>query len=69
MFNKKQIALLNQFAKINKSLMPHAIAVATGCRLEEAMTLLLFLHGKSMVKGYLLVYHNQHPDFYIEKES
>jgi hypothetical protein len=69
LFDNKQIALLNRFAKINKSLMPHAIAVAIGCRLEEAMALLLFLYGKSVVNGYLLIYHNQHPDFYFEKRE
>ena len=68
-FSDKQIADLNRFIKINTSLTPHAIAVATGCRLEEAMALLLFLYGKSMVKGYLLVYHKTHPDFQIEKRD
>jgi hypothetical protein len=68
-FNSKQIAALNHFVKVNTSLTPHAIAVATGCRHEEAMALLLFLYGKSIVTGYLLVYHKAHPDFYIEKRE
>jgi hypothetical protein len=68
-FSAKQIAQLNHFIKVNTSLTPHAIAVATGCRIQEAMALLLFLYGKSMVNGYLLVYHKKHPDFYIEKRE
>ena len=69
LFNTKQIALLNEFIKVNKSLMPHAIAVAVGCRLEDSITLLLFLYGKTLVTGYLLVYHKAHPDFFIYKRD
>ena len=49
--------------------MPHAIAIATGCRLEEAMTILLFLYGKSLVDGFILVYHASHLDNYFEKRK
>lgn len=69
LFDNKQIALLNQFVKINKSLMPHAIAVYLNCRLEEAMVLLLFLYGESVVNGYVLVYHNNHPSIYIQRRE
>ena len=41
--------------------MPHVVASATGCRLEEAMALLIFLYG------FILVYHSKHQDFYFAR--
>ena len=66
-FDTKKIALLNSLSDVNQSLMPHTIAGATGCRLYEAMALLLYLYGEYLVNGYLLVYHDAHVDFYVEK--
>jgi hypothetical protein len=65
--NRNKIDNLNHFAAVNKSLMPHAVAVAVGCSLEEATTILLYLYGKDLVDGYILVYHISHLDNYFEK--
>jgi hypothetical protein len=48
--------------------MPHVVATATGCHLEEAMTLLIYLYGKGIVDGYLLMYHSKHLDFPFNKQ-
>lgn len=66
-FDTKTVVSLNNFVRVNNSLMPHAIAIATGCRVEQALALLFFLYGKNVVEGYILIYHNAHPDFYFEK--
>ena len=47
--------------------MPHVVASATGCRLEEAMALLIFLYDKSLANGFILVYHSKHQDFYFAR--
>jgi uncharacterized protein YebE (UPF0316 family) len=60
------ISRLNRFIDINESLMPHSIAIATGCKLEEALTLLFTLYDKYLVEGYLLLYHKAHLDFPFE---
>jgi len=66
-FSKKQVSLLNDLVAINKQLMPHVVAGATGCRLEEAMALLIFLYDKDLADGYILTYHSKHQDFYFMK--
>jgi hypothetical protein len=50
LFNKKQTKLLNDLIAVNQQLMPHVIAVAIGCRLEEAMALLISLYDKNLVR-------------------
>lgn len=40
--------------------MPHQIASATGCSLEEALAVLLLLFRLSVAEAFLLVYHNIH---------
>jgi hypothetical protein len=67
--NKKKIENLNHFVAVNRSLMPHSIAVAVGCSLEEATTILLLLYGRSLVDGFILVYHLSHLDVYFEKRE
>ncbi len=58
--NKDRAALLNDFLEINQSIMPHGIAAATGCRLEEALALLLVMYSEQFVEGYVLMYHSPH---------
>lgn len=77
--NKVDISFLNRFKSHNKlfmlndyilkrdRLMPHEIAVATGCSLSEATTLLIFLYHLYLAEPYLLTYHNQHPLIVIDK--
>jgi hypothetical protein len=65
--SRNKIEDLNHFVAVNKSLMPHAIAVAVGCSVEEATTILLYLYGKDLVDGYILVYHVSHLENYFEK--
>lgn len=67
--DKTKTANLNHFVVVNESLMPHSIAIATGCSLKEATTILLFLYGRSFVDGYILVYHISHLDTYFEKRK
>lgn len=55
--SSKSIARLIHLVEHNSSLMPHQVATATGCRVEEAMGLLLHLASISVVKAKLLVYH------------
>jgi hypothetical protein len=64
-FSKKQAILLNDLVAVNKQLMPHVVAGATGCRLEEAMALLIFLFDKNLANGFVLIYHSKHQDFYF----
>jgi len=67
LFSKKQAILLNNLVAVNKQLMPHVVAAATGCRLEDAMALLIFLYNKSIVDGFILIYHLQHQDSYFAR--
>lgn len=53
---------LNRLVEIKADLMPHQVAVATGCSLDEAMGILLLLFNSSLVEALLLVYHNDHLD-------
>jgi hypothetical protein len=48
---------LNNLVYLHNSLMPHQVAAATGCDLDDAMGLLLYLSSLSLVKPKLLVYH------------
>lgn len=51
---------LNRIGSGQATLMPHVLAIQTGCALEEATALLLLLLRLSIVEGLLLVYHNAH---------
>lgn len=66
-FDTPKVALLNRLVRVNKSLMPHTIAGATGCRISEAMALLLLLYAQYAVDGFILIYHKAHLEFYVEK--
>ena len=69
-FDSKRVTSLNDLVAVNKRLMPHVVAVATGCQLKsEAMALLLFLYGKGAVDGYLLIYHSKHPEINFARRS
>lgn len=53
---------LNRLVRIHTDLMPHQVAVATGCGLKEAMEVLMLLFHRHLAEVFLLVYHNDHPD-------
>src|SRR5688572_20352237 len=55
--NSNALLKLNDLAEVYESLMPHQVASATGCELDEAMALLLFLTSMSVVQAKLFVYH------------
>lgn len=59
---KGQLQKLNELLKISDSLMPHQVAIATGCGMDDALALLLLMLRLSVVEGFLLVYHNAHLD-------
>jgi hypothetical protein len=67
LFSPKQAVLLSDLVAVNKYLMPHIVAGATGCQLEEAMSLLISLYDRSLADGFILVYHSKHQDYYFEK--
>jgi hypothetical protein len=48
---------LNDLVDLHNHLMPHQIAAATGCGVNDAMGLLLHLSTLSLAKPRLLVYH------------
>lgn len=66
-FDDRKIQLLEEFININDSLMPHSIAVATGCKYDEALSFLLFLYGKELADGFLLIYHQLHQDVLVDR--
>jgi hypothetical protein len=53
---------LNRHVRIHTDLMPHQVAAATGCKLEEAMEVLMLLFHLYLAEALLLVYHNDHPN-------
>lgn len=55
-----RIQKLNDLFEIQDTLMPHQVAVATGCSYDDAFTILLLLYHRYLAESYLLVYHNQH---------
>jgi hypothetical protein len=69
-FNKdRPLRELNHLAEIHDNLMPHQVAAATGCSLDEAMGVLLLLVDRALVEAFLLVYHNAHPDIPVLARS
>ena len=57
---KTPVERLNQHLQKNRELMPHEVAGVTGCKLEEAMQLLMLLFHLEAAELLLLVYHNDH---------
>lgn len=53
---------LNDFMFERKDVMPHEIAIATGCSIEYSTSVLMILQMKDLAEGYLLVYHRQDND-------
>lgn len=60
--DEASLTRLNNLFASRSNLMPHEVASATGCSLEEAMHLLMFLYDKRMAEAYLVVYHERHLD-------
>ena len=56
--SSKSLQNLNHLVEIHSNLMPHQVASATGCSLNEAMAMLIFLFTRSLAEVFLLVYHN-----------
>jgi len=48
---------LNELVERQKELMPHQVAVASGCTVDEAMGILMLLTVDKMAEAYLLIYH------------
>lgn len=55
--NEASVLALNRLVEAHSVLMPHQIAVATGCNLDEAMSLLLHLYVLSVASPKTIVYH------------
>lgn len=53
--------LLNRHIQNNPDVMPHGIAVVTGCSFNEATQILFLLFHLYLAEVFLLVYHNDHP--------
>ena len=60
--NTSQVQKLNDVFAIQNTLMPHQVAVATGCSLDDALTILLLLYDRYLAESFLLVYHVSHPE-------
>jgi len=60
--DRNRIAVLNRLVVTNPDLMPHQVAAATGCTLEDAMQVLMLLYDLHLVEAFTLVYHSVHPD-------
>ena len=58
----QRIGELNRLVSTQHDLMPHQVAVAVGCELEHAMTVLFFLYHRRLAEAFLLVYHKDHLD-------
>ena len=65
--DNRRIELLENYLYVNDSLMPHSIAIATGCEYDEALSLLLLLYGKNLAEGFVLVYHQLHLDVPVDR--
>ena len=60
--DRDKIKVLNRLVATNPDLMPHLVAAATGCLLEEAMQVLMLLYDLHLADAFTLVYHSAHPD-------
>jgi hypothetical protein len=59
--NSKALEDLNRLVELYDNLMPHQVAAATGCRLQDAMGVLMLLVSHSLAEAVLLVYHISDP--------
>lgn len=67
---EKNFSRLKDIFSRHRMVEPYQLAVATGCSLEEATAILLYLFQKDIGKIYILVFHNVHLDKpHIEKRS
>jgi len=60
---------LNRSVAIHTDLMPHVLATATGCELEEAIELLTLLYHQGLGALYLLVYHTAHQNIPVRAQG
>jgi hypothetical protein len=67
--NDSNLEILQRLLKTRDALMPHQLAGATGCSLNEAMQLLLSLFDQGLAELLLLVYHRAHPDVPIQSRN
>jgi hypothetical protein len=62
-FNERShLDSLNHLIRSRNDLMPHEIAIGTGCSFEEAMGVLILLYHLDLADQYLLIYYNKEPD-------
>ena len=65
--DQNRLARLNSFILRRNTVMPHEVAAATGCSIQESITLLLYLYHRYLADPYLLTFHTHHPLVVIEK--
>ena len=65
---RARLERLRELVETHRDLMPHQLAAATGCSLEEAMYLLMLLYDQHQAEPCLLVYHrsSDHPNVPID---
>lgn len=60
--NSEVLAKLNKHLALHDDFMLHQIASATGCTLDDAMRVLLYLYHLKLVQVYLVVYTVDDPE-------
>lgn len=56
------IERLNEHIAQHSDLMPHQLAIATGCSLDDAIGILFLLFDRQFAEALLLVYHQNFPN-------
>lgn len=64
--NQNSLKRLNEHIKIHSDLMPHQLAVATGCTIDDATAILFLLFDQNIADALLLVYHQGFPGVPME---
>ena len=60
--NDKTLQDLNRIVETRSNLMPHELAVAVGCSVQEALEVLMILVSHSLAEAFILVYHSTCPE-------
>jgi hypothetical protein len=58
----ERVKNLNRLIVTNPDLMPHQVAIATGCSIEQAMQVLMLLYDQYLANAFTLIYHKSHPE-------
>ncbi|MCP4423424.1 MAG: hypothetical protein GY803_02930 [Chloroflexi bacterium] len=67
--NPQYLEELNRHIKLHDDFMPHQISGAIGCSLKDALGILILLYFMALGELYLLVYHQDNLEVYIEKRK